>query len=357
MLWFVGMGLGGYRGVSVQAIDVLKKCDIVYFERFTSDVADSDVKGLNQLTGKDLKEAQRWFIEDGREIMDLAKAQDVAIVTYGDPLIATTHSELRARAARKSIKTSVLHSASGIYSSVTESGLHVYKLGKTVTIMSEPQSAISVYNTIYDNLISGNHTLILTEYRSRDSGQPFFLSPCAVFGALQQVERDLRHGAFSTETFAIVASRIGEVEQTIISGKVGSLLRVEFGKGPHSIIIPGTLHFTESEAIESLTVCHDNAGDNSKGIARISSQMIQSYAPKARQAVQHMRDFLQTQEGIEGKKGLFEVLDNAENYISDSERFLNQGKPELAVLSIGYAEGLVDALRFQKGINPWLPPG
>ncbi|HLG37332.1 MAG TPA: DUF357 domain-containing protein [Nitrososphaera sp.] len=42
--------------------------------------------------------------------------------------------------------------------------------------------------------------------------------------------------------------------------------------------------------------------------------------------------------------------------MSDAERFLNQGKPELAVLSIGYAEGLVDALRFQKGVNPWLPP-
>ncbi|MCD6038300.1 MAG: putative diphthine synthase, partial [Nitrososphaeraceae archaeon] len=34
--------------------------------------------------------------------------------------------------------------------------------------------------------------------------------------------------------------------------------------------------------------------------------------------------------------------------------FLRQGKHELAVLSIGYAEGLIDALRFQKGIDPWL---
>jgi diphthine synthase len=52
-------------------------------------------------------------------------------------------------------------------------------------------------------------------------------------------------------------------------------------------------------------------------------------------------------------KGMIEVLDNAEYYIADAERFLRQAKLELAVLSIGYAEGLVDALRFQKGINPW----
>ncbi len=38
--------------------------------------------------------------------------------------------------------------------------------------------------------------------------------------------------------------------------------------------------------------------------------------------------------------------------IDDAERFLRQGKQELAVLSIGYAEGLIDALRFQKGLNP-----
>ena len=53
------------------------------------------------------------------------------------------------------------------------------------------------------------------------------------------------------------------------------------------------------------------------------------------------------------KKGMHEVLDNAQLYIADAERFLSQGKHELAVLSMGYAEGLIDALRFQKGINPW----
>jgi diphthine synthase len=51
---------------------------------------------------------------------------------------------------------------------------------------------------------------------------------------------------------------------------------------------------------------------------------------------------------------MYNVLENAEYYLLDSERFLNQNKYELAVLSIGYAEGLIDSLRFQKNINPWL---
>ena len=50
-----------------------------------------------------------------------------------------------------------------------------------------------------------------------------------------------------------------------------------------------------------------------------------------------------------------DVLENAEYYLLDAERFLNQHKYELGILSIGYAEGLIDSLRFQKNINPWLP--
>jgi diphthine synthase len=67
-----------------------------------------------------------------------------------------------------------------------------------------------------------------------------------------------------------------------------------------------------------------------------------------------MRDIIIAENMPSLNKGSIEVLENAELYIDDAERFLRQGKHELAVLTIGYAEGLIDALRFQKGINPWL---
>ena len=115
-------------------------------------------------------------------------------------------------------------------------------------------------------------------------------------------------------------------------------------------IVTGALHFTESEAVLALTESADPPADNSQSIKRISTQMIERYAPKAKQAVQQMREVVRQDLN---SKGMFEVLDNAEYYIADAERFLRQAKFELAVLSIGYAEGLIDALRFQKGINPW----
>ncbi|HVX02116.1 MAG TPA: diphthine synthase [Nitrososphaera sp.] len=361
MLWLVGAGISGRgKGLSLEAVQVLKNCDIVFVERFTSALADSEIEGIFAAIGKTVKPVQRWFVEDGREILDSAREKQVALVTYGDPLLATTHTELRARAEKASIKTGVVHAASGITSIMGECGLHMYKFGRSVTMMSEPKSAISVYYTVFDNLLLGNHTLILTEYNSRSpddgnekekSGEPFFfLDPSAVLKMLLDAESDLRHHVFSEETFVIVASRLGAGDSRIVSGKVKSLAGVGFGMGPHSVIVPAHLHFTEEEALEALTVCLDTPSDNSSSIRRISVQMVERYAPKAKEAIRHMRQVLRDNSE---DRGMHEVLDNAEYYIADAERFLGQGKHELAVLSIGYAEGLVDALRFQKGINPW----
>jgi diphthine synthase len=355
MLWFVGTGINGYRGLSIAALDVLRKCDIVYIERFTSALSEVDLQGLNSLLETHTKPVPRWFVEDGRELLEAARTKDVALVTYGDPLIATTHSELRSRAAKDSIKTAILHSASGIASIIGESGLHVYKFGRMVTMMSELHSAVTVYNTIFQNLLAGSHTLILTEYSHNDeSNEPFFLDPSSVFKMLLDAERAHKHEIFSDDTFAVVASRVGMQDQKITSGKVKSLMKLEFGIGPHSLIVTGALHFTETQALASVTENIDEPTDNSQSANRIEAQMVERYAPKAKHAVQEMRKLIS--DGTGSNKGIFETLENAECYIADAERFLRLGKFELAVLSIGYAEGLIDAIRYQKGINPWNTP-
>jgi diphthine synthase len=358
MLWLIGIGVTGYKGVSLHALDILKKCDIIYFERFTSPLYEEDLFNLNSLIEgynktRKIIPAQRWFIEDGNQIIEQAKNENVALITYGDPLIATTLTELDVRARKNSINVDVIHAASGITSLIGESGLHIYKFGRTVTMMSSPQSAVSVYNAIFDNLLSGNHTLILTEYNS-DHNKFFFLDPNEVFKMLIEVEKDIRSNVISEETFVIVASRIGTEQKKIISGKIKSLIGMSFETGPHSIILTGSLHFSESDAIHALTINVDEPIDNTENIQRISVNMIKKYTPKAKQAMKQMRDIIIGENMPSLNKGSIEVLENAELYIDDAERFLRQGKHELAVLTIGYAEGLIDALRFQKGINPWL---
>ena len=39
-------------------------------------------------------------------------------------------------------------------------------------------------------------------------------------------------------------------------------------------------------------------------------------------------------------------MENVQLYLKDAEEFLSNGEDELAMLSIGYAEGLLDSLNF-----------
>ena len=74
--------------------------------------------------------------------------------------------------------------------------------------------------------------------------------------------------------------------------------------------------------------------------------MIEKYVPMVRKALEEIKPLYNNSNEFR------EVFQNAELYINDAENFLKEGKDENAVLSIGYADGLVDALRIAKGIEP-----
>jgi len=361
MLCFVGLGINGYSGLSLLALETLQTCKFIYIERFTSSIEDDDIRQLELLLNNDNKRTQlvpRWFIEDARDIISQSKENNVAILTYGDPFMATTFTELYVRAKKNLIDIKIIHGASGISSLIGEIGLHNYKFGRTTTIMSDPMSAISVYNTIYENLRVGSHTLILTEYNNNEK-EIFFLDPVRAISMLLEVEKNINYKIISDDLFIIVASRIGYKDQNIIGGKIKSINKVEFGKGPHSIIVTGNLHFTEIDSITSLYPNKDPPLDNTQFFQHIAVTMLEKYLPKAKSALKNMQSYLESEKNSsstigEEIKGMYPVLENAEYYLLDAERFFNQNKFELAILSIGYAEGLIDALRFQKNINPWL---
>jgi len=255
MLWLIGLGIEGLDGMSMKGREILKICNLIYIERFTGYLSDSEISELRRYCKHNdnvVNVVGRLFVEDGREILEQAGDKEVALIVYGEALIATTYIELFIRATKRDIEVKVIHSASGITSLIGESGLQIYKFGRASTIMSEPQSAISVYNTLLDNLLLGNHTLILTEYsETKENISPFFLEPSVAMMMLLDVEKDQRSQAFTEETFVLVASRIGRADKKIISGHVRSLMEINYEAGPHSLIVPGRLHFVEKEAISS----------------------------------------------------------------------------------------------------------
>ena len=344
MLWFVGLGISGADGIGSDVIKILKKADLVYFEIFTSPITKSELAKIKKMVKGEFKTAPRWLVEDGKSILKEAKKKEIVLLSYGDPYIATTHVELRTRAISEKIQTKTIHAASAITSLIGECGFHFYKIGKVVTMMKDQQSVSSVYYTLYDNLVAGNHTIIILEF---NNDEKFFLNPKDTFSSLLLAENGQKRNVIDDSTFAVVASRVGAKNQKIIAGKISSLLNTDFGKPPHTILIPGRLHFTESDALRVLVKCLDEPFDNSSRIQKISEQMLQKYIPKARKALDEVTN------RFKDDKNLQSVLENAELYLDDAEKFQNQGKEELAVLSIGYAEGLIDALRFSKGIDPW----
>ncbi|HIE46805.1 MAG TPA: DUF357 domain-containing protein, partial [Nitrosopumilus sp.] len=124
------------------------------------------------------------------------------------------------------------------------------------------------------------------------------------------------------------------------------LKKKDFGKPPHTVIIPGRLHFTESDALKILGECVDEPFDNSEKTKKISKQMMEKYVPMVREALKEIESH------YKNEKEFQVILENANLYIQDAEKFLEDGQDEVAILSIGYADGLVDALRLAKGLDP-----
>jgi diphthine synthase len=344
MLVFVGLGIDGSQALSDKARQVISGSDVVYFEQFTSPMSEQEAKFLQDITKGEFKLAPRWLVEDGKEILEAAKNSKVALLSYGDPYIATTHIELRVRAIQDGTKTDTIHASSAITSLVGECGLHFYKIGKTVTIMSGIPSSTAYY-TIFENLKLGNHTIVLLEWNQNKN---FFLDPKDALTSLQDQEKEQNHKVFSGDTYGIVASRVGQETQKIIAGKFSDLSKQDYGAPPHTIIIPGMMHFTESDALKVLSHCLSPPEDNTPKIEKISAQMMKKYIPMVRRALDQITPLYQD------SKEFASVLENADLYIKDAERFYSQGQDELAILSIGYADGLVDALRIAKGIEPEL---
>jgi diphthine synthase len=252
-------------------------------------------------------------------------------------MIATTHNDLRVRATSRGIPTRIIHGATIPSAAASESGLHYYKFGGTITFTLESASHYQeVYQRIHRNLLEGRHTLLLLEYEVEKGAG---VEPAFVFSRLLDAEKNFKRDVLSEGTLAIVLGRVGMKDQEISGGPMGKLKNRPFGPAPHCVVIPGKLHFTEEEALATvLKLDKKDVVDNSFTVKRTAQVLIPRYVEKAKRAL------VEAKEKLKGRYP--ELLENAELYLKDSERFLANDQDELAMLSVGYAEGLVDALSF-----------
>ena len=335
-LSFVGLGLGA-KGITLEGVEEMVASDIIYLEYYTTPHEPQLLKEVQMATGKSFTIVDRQFVEDGTRILAEAGGKKVVLAVLGDPMIATTHTELRVRAIRQGIETRVIHSATIASAAASASGLHSYKFSRTVTVTREAVGKLTqAYHVLHENLLEGAHTLLLLEYDVQ-SGQG--VAPADAVAGLLLAEGNFKRGVVTDSTFAILLSRLGRHDAALAAGTFAELSKREAGGPPHCLVIPGKLHFTEAEAISAIFgVEESEVRSNSDGVLRTAQALVPKYVAKTKRALDSVRTKLGPQYD--------HVIENAELYMRDAENFLAKGEDEMAMLSIGYAEGLLDSLSF-----------
>ncbi|HRZ18764.1 MAG TPA: diphthine synthase [Methanofastidiosum sp.] len=251
MLYLIGLGLSE-KDLSLRAFELLNKINDIYVDTYTN-YFDFDLLWLENRLNKKIIQLSRDDIEKNPLFLELAVTKEVALLVSGDPLVATTHTDILLRAKKKGIKTKVFH-ASSIYSAIAETGLHIYRFGKTASIPFPEENFFpkSFYDVILQNKERNLHTMLLLDVKKEKN---LFMNPKEAMEILKRIDEN------NNINEIIIISRISHENQSIIYGNIDELLKFEsefYGPPPHTLVIPAILHFAEEEYLISLGEIYKN---------------------------------------------------------------------------------------------------
>jgi len=266
MLYFIGLGLGDAKDITVKGLETVKRCDKVFLEHYTS-ILTVGKEELEKFYGREIILADRDLVEQGAEqILEGAKESDVAFLVVGDPFGATTHSDLVLRAKESGIPHQVIHNAS-IMNAVGCCGLQLYNFGETVSIpfWTETWRPDSFYDKISENRKRGLHTLCLLDIKVKEISDenlargrniyepPRFMSTqtaCEqLFSILEKRQVEGKELSFQDSSPVVCLARVGAEDQRIVTTTVYDGRSVDMGAPLHSLVLPGTCHYLEEEAL------------------------------------------------------------------------------------------------------------
>ncbi|KAE8212209.1 hypothetical protein CF327_g4130 [Tilletia walkeri] len=251
VLFVIGLGLADEQDVTLRGLKAMQGSERVYLEAYTSIfMADGAVQRLEKLIGKEVRLAHRETVElEADEILELAGHADVSFCVVGDPLSATTHTDLILRARNQSpapIPVKVIHNAS-IMTALASSGLAAYNFGQTISVpfWSESWRPDSWLERIGENVKVGLHTLCLGDIKVREQSEEdmargiqryqdprYMLIPQLIS---QITTADKEHNTsylLPDQTLAIALCRMGADDELILSGTLSELLSLASASSP-----------------------------------------------------------------------------------------------------------------------------
>ena len=330
-LSLISLGLTDERDMSIRALDDARGCDTLYAELYTMKLATT-LAALTELIGKPITLLPRGDLEErSAKIIEEARGRKVCVLIGGDCLSATTHVSLLLEAAEKGVETRVIHGSS-IFSAVAETGLSLYKFGRTVTMpFPEKGPADAVLRGIQGNLDDGLHTLVLFDL---DIEQNKYMS-------ITQAITGLIEAGISPDTLVVGVARLGQSSVKINAGHADDIASIDFGDPPHCLIVPGQLHFLEEDALKRLARCSPQALKN-RELKPELDRLIEKYIAGCRRVREVMKMTPPTTPlTLEQIQNLLEHVDR---YLVDAEYYRAERKPT-ALTSVAYAEGILDALK------------
>jgi len=246
-LYFIGLGLYDEKDITLKGLERARNCEKVFAEFYTSLLAGTTIDKVEELIGKPIVRLSREDVELNFEkiVLPEAKEKDVAFLTAGDPMVATTHSDLRIRAKKAGVESYVIHAPS-IYSAIGITGLQIYKFGKSATVAYPEKNwfPTSHYDVIRENRKRGLHTLLFLDIKAEEGR---YMTANEAMEILLQVEDMKKEEVFTPETLVVVLARAGSLNPTIRAGYVKDMIKEDFGRQPHVLIVPGRLHVVEAE--------------------------------------------------------------------------------------------------------------
>jgi len=252
-LVFVGLGLYDEKDISLRGLEEIREADAVFAEFYTSLMPGLSIRKLEEMTGKAVNVVSRRVLEEegGKLIFEEAKKGKAVFLVPGDPLIATTHVDLRISAEKQGIKTRVIHGASVVSAVRGISGLQNYKYGKAVTIPFSEKGFVSEtpYNVIRENKKMGLHTMCYLDIKAEEQR---YLSIKEALQTLLELEKQKKEQVVTPRTLVIGVARAGSIEPVVKAGYIEEVINYNFGAPPHTLIFPGKLHFMEAEALITL---------------------------------------------------------------------------------------------------------
>jgi diphthine synthase len=252
-LVFVGLGLYDENDVSLRGLEEIREADAVFAEFYTSIMPGLSIRRLEEKTRKTVKVVLRRVLEEdeGKPILQEAKKGKAVLLVPGDPMIATTHVDLRIRAEKQGIRTRIVHGASVVSAVMGISGLQNYKYGRSVTIPFSEENFVSEapYNVISENQKRGLHTMCYLDIKAKEKR---YMTIKEGLQVLLELEKLKKNQVITQKTLVIGVARAGSPEPKVKAGYIEEVINYDFGAPPHTLIFPGKLHFMEAEALITL---------------------------------------------------------------------------------------------------------